>query len=132
MIAALELRPVEENSADPEIVGWLDRARDSYNVGRLSQVAALAALSDPDYYRGVIERIKATRDRCFRDWTVRRRWFTYPSQANFIFAEPADAGGERGPAVAKSAYDFLYARKVLVRHFPSHALTALTSASVGA
>ena len=26
--------------------------------------------------------------------------------------------------MAKSAYDFLYARKVLVRHFPSHALTA--------
>jgi histidinol-phosphate aminotransferase len=26
--------------------------------------------------------------------------------------------------VAKSAYDFLYAHKVLVRYFPSHALTA--------
>jgi histidinol-phosphate aminotransferase len=26
--------------------------------------------------------------------------------------------------VARAAYDFLFARKVLVRHFPSHALTA--------
>ncbi len=34
------------------------------------------------------------------------------------------AAGEAGPAVAKAAYDFLYAHKVLVRYFPSHALTA--------
>ena len=29
-----------------------------------------------------------------------------------------------GPEVAKAAYEFLYRAKVLVRHFPSHALTA--------
>ena len=30
----------------------------------------------------------------------------------------------RSRAIAESAYRFLYDRKVLVRHFPSHALTA--------
>jgi histidinol-phosphate aminotransferase len=110
--------------AHPAVIGLLDRARDSYNVNRLSQAGAIAALGDQDYYRGVIARIQATRDACQRDFTERRGWFTYPSQANFIFTEPKDARGESGPAVAQSAYDFLVAHQVLVRHFPSHALTA--------
>lgn len=106
------------------IIDLLDRVRDSYNVNRLSQVAAIAALGDPDYYDGIIATVKATRDRCVADFAQRRGWFTYPSQSNFVFTEPKNARGESGPAVSKSAYDFLYARKVLVRHFPSHALTA--------
>ena len=109
--------------AAPELIGLLDRVRDSYNVSRLSQAAAIAALGDQPYYDGVIAQIRATRDRCAAAWEA-WGWFTYPSQANFIFTEPKNARGESGPAVAKSAYDFLCARKVLVRHFPSHALTA--------
>ena len=110
--------------AHPEIIGLLDRVRDSYNVNRLSQAAALAALGDHAYYSGVVEKIKATRDRWVRDLITRRAWFTYESETNFIFTEPKNARGESGPAVAKAAYDFLFAHKVLVRHFPSHALTA--------
>lgn len=110
--------------AHPEIIGLLDRVRDSYNVSRLSQVAALAALGDQAYYDGVITKVKATRDRCVNELLDRRGWKTYDSQANFICTEPKNARGETGPAVAKAAYDFLFARKVLVRHFPSHALTA--------
>lgn len=109
--------------AAAENIDVLDRVRDSYNVNRLSQVAAVAALGDTAYYDGVIEKVKATRDRAVAALN-RRGWFTYPSQSNFVFTEPRNARGEAGPAVAKAAYDFLYARKVLVRHFPSHALTA--------
>jgi len=109
--------------AHPEVIDVLDRVRDSYNTSRLSQAAALAALGDQAYYAGVIEKIKATRDRCVKLWSG-QGWFTYPSQANFIFTEPRNALGESGPAVAKAAYDYLYAHKVLVRYFPSHALTA--------
>ena len=110
--------------ADPAVIGLLDRVRDSYNVNRLSQAAALAALGDPGYYAGIIAQVKATRDAAFDRLAVRRGWFTYPSQANFLFTEPKNARGESGPAVAKAAYDFLCSRRVLVRHFPSHALTA--------
>jgi histidinol-phosphate aminotransferase len=108
----------------PELIDLLDRVRDSYNVNRLSQVAAAAALQDGAYYDAVIARINATRDRCIQDLTQRRGWFTYPSQTNFIFTEPRNARGETGPAVAKALYDHLYANKVLVRYFASHALTA--------
>ena len=110
--------------ADAAVIDLLDRVRDSYNVNRLSQAAALAAIEDPIYYDGIIARVKATRERAVADFTQRRGWFTYPSQSNFIFTEPKNSRGESGPAVSKSAYDFLYAHHVLVRHFPSHALTA--------
>jgi histidinol-phosphate aminotransferase len=109
--------------ADPEIVAVLDRVRDSYNVSRLSQAAALAAIADRAYYDGVIAKVKATRDEAVANF-LKRGWNTYDSQANFIFTEPQNARGHTGVDVAKSAYAFLYARKVLVRHFPSHALTA--------
>lgn len=110
--------------ADPAVIGVLDRLRDSYNVNRLSQAAALAAVGDEEHLRANVARVKATRDRFLGDLTGRRGWFTYLSQANFLFTEPRDARGQTGPAVARAAYDFLCARKVLVRHFPSHALTA--------
>jgi histidinol-phosphate aminotransferase len=110
--------------AQPELIGLLDRVRDSYNVNRLSQAAALAAIGDQPYYEGVIARVRATRDANLQRFTADRGWFTYPSQANFIFTEPKNARGKSGAEVAKSAYDFLCSRKVLVRHFPSHALTA--------
>lgn len=109
---------------DPALIDILDRVRDSYNVNRLSQAAALAALGDQPYYDDLIRRVQVTRDRFVQDLLARRGWFTYPTQANFIFTEPRNARGETGPAVAKSAYDYLFARKVLVRYFPSHALTA--------
>lgn len=110
--------------ASPEVIGWLDRVRDSYNVNRLTQAAAAAALQDTAYHASLVSRIKATRDRCYQAWTEQRGWFTYRSQSNFLFTEPKNAKGESGPAVAKSAYEYLYANKVLVRYFPSHALTA--------
>lgn len=110
--------------ADPSVIDVLDRVRDSYNVSRLSQVAAIAALEDQSYYADVIARLVATRDRFLGDLLNRRAWRTYDSQANFIFTEPKNARGETGPQVAKAAYEYLFAHKVLVRYFPSHALTA--------
>ena len=109
--------------ASPQVIEVLDRVRDSYNVNRLSQVAAIAALGDPRYYEAIIGKVKQTRDFYVNEWSG-RGWFTYPSQSNFIFTEPRNARGESGPAVAKSAFEFLLSRRILVRYFPSHALTA--------
>jgi histidinol-phosphate aminotransferase len=110
--------------ADAGVIGLIDRVRDSYNVSRLSQVAALAALEDGGYYVGILDKIKSTRDFYAQSWAGKRGWFTFPSEANFISTEPRDSLGRTGPQVAKAAYDFLFSRKVLVRHFPSDALTA--------
>ena len=58
--------------AHPEVIDLLDRVRDSYNVSRLSQVAALAAFEDVGYYDGLVQTIRATRDRFFDELTQRR------------------------------------------------------------
>ena len=106
------------------MIDVLDRVRDSYNVSRLSQTAALAAIDDDVYFQSLVARVVATRDAFLADLTRRRGWFTYDSQSNFVFTEPRTARGETGPAVARAAYEHLYANKVLVRYFPSHPLTA--------
>ena len=110
--------------ADPEVIGLLDRVRDSYNVNRLSQAGAYAALSDGGYYDAIIGKIIRTRDYWYRELTGTRGWFTYESQANFLFTEPRSSAGETGPAVAKSLYDFFISRRILVRAIPGHPLTA--------
>ncbi|GAB5560690.1 MAG: histidinol-phosphate transaminase [Synoicihabitans sp.] len=109
--------------ASAETIALLDRVRDSYNVNRLSQAAAAAALADPNYYDGVIARIKTTRDAWQSVWR-KRGWFIYDSAANFLFVEPRNGAGESGPAIAASLFEFLKSRRILVRAFPSHALTA--------
>jgi len=109
--------------AHADVVALLDRVRDSYNVNRLSQAAALAALGDAPYYADVLARIRTTRQTALTHFAA-RGWFCYPSQANFLFVEPRNARGEAGAAVSQSAYDFLCARRILVRHFPKHPLTA--------
>ncbi|MFA6289552.1 MAG: histidinol-phosphate transaminase [Opitutaceae bacterium] len=110
--------------AHAEVIELLDRVRDSYNVNRLSQAAASAALGDPGYYDAIIGKIIHTRNYWLGEWGGRLGWFTYESQSNFIFTEPKNARGESGPAVAKALYEFLLSRKILVRAFPNHALTA--------
>jgi histidinol-phosphate aminotransferase len=118
--------------AQPGIIDLLDRVKDSYNVNRLSQAAALAAVNDSDYYAGVVRKVIATRDRFQGFLGEKLGWFTYPSQTNFLFTEPRDRSGRTGLAVARALYDFLAARKILVRHFGSHALTsAFLRISVG-
>jgi histidinol-phosphate aminotransferase len=109
--------------ADAAVIDVLDRVRDSYNVSRLSQVAAMAALEDDAYFHTLVARVVATRDAFMAD-LARRGWFTYDSQSNFVFTEPVNARGDTGPAVARSAYEHLYANRVLVRYFPNHPLTA--------
>lgn len=109
--------------ASPEVISLLDRVRDSYNVDRLAQAAALGAISDQEYYSGVIQETLVMRD-SMETWYKELGWFVYPSQANFHFVEPVNANGETGVEVASSLYDHLRARKVLVRAFPKLPLTA--------
>jgi histidinol-phosphate aminotransferase len=109
--------------AAPAVISVLDRIRDSYNVNRLSQAGALAALGDPAIYRGFVEQVKQT-----REWTraglEELGWDVCPSEANFLFVAPANAAGQTGPEVASDLFKHLEARKILVRYFPKHPLTA--------
>ena len=100
----------------------LHRVRDSYNVDRLAQVAAIAALEDREWLSKNIERIKATRTRLITELT-QWGWKINPSSTNFILAKPRSKTQEFSSAAAESAFNFLKDRKILVRRFPHHPLT---------
>jgi histidinol-phosphate aminotransferase len=92
-----------------ELIGTLDKIRDSYNVNGLGQVAALATLANLKYYRNNFARIIATRERLTEE--LRALGFeVLPSQTNFILARP--------PGFAAEAWlEKLRRRKILVRWF---------------
>jgi len=109
--------------ANPEIIVLLDRVRDSYNLDRLAQAAALAALQDLHYFYDTIARVIRTRA-AFLEKIRALGWFAHPSQANFVLVEPKNARDESGPAVATDLFAFLKQRRILVRHFAKHPLTS--------
>lgn len=109
--------------ASAETVDLLDRMRDSYNVNRLSQAGALAALEDQDYLREVVNKVRSTRAR-FSDALRGGGWEVLPSQANFVFARPLAVAGLSPVEAAASAFAALEASRILVRYFPRFAETA--------
>lgn len=92
-----------------ELARELHKVRDSYNVSRIAQAGALAALKDQDGMREHVRRVCATRERM----TDRLRELGYTvlsSQANFVLARRP---GQSLAAVAAA----LRERRVLVRYF---------------
>jgi histidinol-phosphate aminotransferase len=108
---------------DPAVVAVLDKIRDSYNVNRLSQAGALAALGVQDEIDRRIATIIATRERV-RGVLETAGWSVMPSQTNFLFAAPADRHGSSGAEVAADLFAYLLSRRILVRRFPADPLTA--------
>lgn len=91
----------------PDLIAALHKARDSYNVNGLGQIAAEAALDDPAYYRRNFRRILGTRERAIAE-LGRLGFDTLPSQTNFIFTRP--------PRFAASEWvEKLRGEKILVR-----------------
>jgi histidinol-phosphate aminotransferase len=67
----------------PALAAEVHKVRDSYNVGRLPQAGALAALEDQAWMRANVDRVRATPNGDARSST----WLRGPaSQANFVLA----------------------------------------------
>ncbi len=95
--------------ADPELIAGMMKVKDSYNLNQVSALAAEAAVSDQDYFRQTINKIKTERD-YLRDQLEKLSFFVYPSEANFLLCRPA-------PGTAQKIYERLLARKILIRYF---------------
>jgi len=111
--------------ASPEIVREVNKARLPYNVNFFSQAAALAALDEWPALRANVERIVAAREdllyRLYRVPGVR----PYPSRANFILLELAEAD-------PRAVFEAIHRRGVLVRDVTSYPrLQRCLRASVG-
>ena len=96
---------------NPELIGAVYKLKDSYNVDRLAQALALAALGDLPWLEANARKIVATRERTAAE--LRKRGFRIvPSASNFLFVAP--------PAGTPAAELFARLRqaKILVRYFP--------------
>ena len=94
-----------------ELIGAMYQLKDSYNVDRLAQAIALAALGDLPWMQDNARRIVATRKRVAAE-LEKRGFRVVPSGANFLFVEPP-AG-----RAAADLFVELRTKKILVRYFP--------------
>jgi len=99
--------------ADPELVSAMERLRQPFNVNRLAQVAALAALRDRRYLRRVVERVWKERER-LRGELVRLGLRVLPSEANFLMANATPLG-----LTATGLCRELHRRGILIRDLSS-------------
>jgi histidinol-phosphate aminotransferase len=107
--------------ARPECIEMLNRVRAPYNVNRLAQVAAVAALGDPEHLQRTRALILSERPR-LRSALEARGAPSPPSQANFLLVKI----GERASALRAA----LFAAGILVRDgagvgFPGHLRIAI-------
>ena len=109
--------------AAPAVICVLDRIRDSYNVNRLSQAGARAALQAQSVYQGFIKEVRETRDHV-RSVLLELDWEVLPSATNFLFAAPVKRDGASGSEVASELFKHLETKRILLRYFPKHPLTA--------
>ncbi|MGJ3242996.1 MAG: histidinol-phosphate transaminase [Opitutales bacterium] len=106
----------------PGVIALLDKIRDAYNLDRLAQAGALAALEDAAYTGAILGKIGRIRDYYAAEFR-QRGWFVYPSEANFLFVEPRNGEGAAGADVARDLFTFLETGKILVRYFGNHPQT---------
>jgi len=119
-LAGLRLGYLVGDAALIEAVGKL---KDSYNIDRIAQTLAFAALSDPEWMRGNVERIRATRARL----TARLRgmgWTVCESDANFVWTRPSER-------TALEVFEALRRRSIVVRYWPGPQLGEYLRITIG-
>ncbi len=107
-----------------ELIQGLLKVKDSYNVNRLSQIAAEAALEDIDYTREIVRRVCHTRE----ELTVSLQTLgfrVHPSQANFVFAAPP------APLTAEAWFTALRQEGILIRWWDEEHLREYARVSIG-
>lgn len=110
--------------ASEEIIGGMMKVKDSYNLNRLSLVAATAALEDMPWMKRNAERIQRSRTK-LSSALKRMGYQVYPSHANFVLARMREQN-------LKSVYEELKQRKILVRYFDTTDLRDCLRITVGA
>jgi histidinol-phosphate aminotransferase len=109
--------------ASEEIIAGMIKVKDSYNVNRLSMVAATAALGDMAWMKRNAGRIQRSRNTLSRALT-RLGYQVYPSHANFVLARKPGQN-------LRSVYEALKRQKILVRYFDTPGLQDCLRITVG-
>jgi histidinol-phosphate aminotransferase len=119
--------------AEESLIAELEKIKDSYNVSRLAQAAALAAVLDKTEFEK--RRDEIVNNRNFLTEGLGRLGFeTLPSSTNFIFTRPpADLRtlSQRGETAAGAYYRLLLEKKILVRYWSSEKLKEWIRITIG-
>ncbi len=92
------------------LIGAVQKLKDSYNIDRLAQTVALAAVGDQAWKRGNVRRIQTTR--CRLTAALRGMgWKVCDSETNFLWTIPACRP-------ARAVFESLRRRSIIVRHWP--------------
>ncbi|MCX7678650.1 MAG: histidinol-phosphate transaminase [Spirochaetes bacterium] len=109
--------------AHPDIIRGFIKLKDSYNVSRLAQAGALAALQDVKGFRYSIQMVRNNKE-YLEEMLENLGFETIPSHANFVFT--------KHPKVSsKELYEKLKERKILVRWFEGPIQSEYLRISVG-
>lgn len=108
--------------AEP-LIAALFKLKDSYNLDRISQRLALAALSDVPSMRRNVEKIKATRMRLAASLTALGHT-VYPSESNFLWVKPCGITAQR-------LFETLKKQRILIRYFPGRRTGEFVRITVG-
>jgi len=107
------------------LIGVLDKVRDSYSTDVVSQAAAVAALQSRDEAAETWQQIIDQRER-LSEHLIQRGYTVYPSQTNFVLVIPPADGAD-----AVTIYRRLKEQGVLVRYFDQDALRDKLRITVG-
>ncbi len=109
--------------AQPAVIRGFIKLKDSYNVDRLAEAGALAALADAKNFKYSTRMVRENKE--FLEEKLAEIGFQIvPSKANFIFVK-------HPKVAAKSIYEGLKERKILVRWFNGPVQSEYVRISVG-
>ena len=108
----------------PNLVKYLMRIKQPYNVNSAAQVAVLESLKDIGYLRGTIKAIVDERERLFTELGKLDWLRVHPSQANFVLCSVLNGK-------AKTIHQELQSKGIFVRYFDTLQLKDCLRISVG-
>ncbi len=107
-----------------EIADYLCRVRLPFSLNILAEEAAIAALSDKEFYEKSIETTKIGREFLTQELT-KLNFKVLPSQSNFLFILPPKIGQ------AKELFQFLLERGMIIRRLTSYGQEEALRVSIG-
>jgi histidinol-phosphate aminotransferase len=109
--------------ASQSLIEQMNKVRDSYNLDRLSQTLATAALESHSYFQTIWQKVRQTRSRAIA--ALRELgFFVFDSDSNFVLASPQWMS-------AAELYSQLKERKILVRYFKHPRIFDYVRISIG-
>jgi histidinol-phosphate aminotransferase len=106
----------------PEIADYLNRVRQPFNTGSLSQIAALAALDDEEFVNRTLDLVWSGLDYLYAE--IGRLGLRYfPTQANFFLIEV--------PVDAKKVFEAMLRKGVIIRAMNAYGLSSYIRVNVG-